>query len=79
MVRTQLQIDETTFEALREKAHKEHKSLSAVVREILHEHLHGAAEHRGLRGKTFSFVSSGASGRKDISVNHDDALAEDFG
>lgn len=26
----------------------------------------------------FSFIGSGSSGRRDISVNHDEALGEDF-
>ena len=77
MVRTQLQIDEATYEALRHTAHKQRKSMSAVAREILREHLEGAA-HRGAKRAKFTFVGAGASGRKDISVRHDDALAEDF-
>ena len=78
MVRTQLQIDERTYEAVRTKAHRERKSMSAVVREILHEHLQEGAEHREARGARFTFIGAGASGRKDISVRHDEALAEDF-
>lgn len=78
MVRTQLQIDEKTYEALRKQAHMERKSMSAVVREILHEHVGGDLAAKGLRDKDFSFISAGASGRKDISVRHDEALAEDF-
>ena len=78
MVRTQLQIDEKTYEALRLRAHLERKSISAVVREILGEAL--GRENRGRRGRAsaFSFISSGTSGRNDISERHDEALAEDF-
>jgi plasmid stability protein len=78
MVRTQLQIDEKTYEALRLRAHLERKSISAVVREILSEAL--GRENQGRRGRTsaFSFISSGASGRNDISERHDEALTEDF-
>ncbi|MCX6375094.1 MAG: hypothetical protein NTU88_03470 [Armatimonadetes bacterium] len=77
MVRTQLQIDDATYEALRDTAHKQRKSMSAVAREILQEHLEGTAPRRMKRAK-FTFVGAGASGRKDISVRHDEALAEDF-
>ena len=78
MVRTQMQIDEPTYEKLRETAHRKRKSMSAVVREILHEHLGGTAESRGLAGKTFHFISAGASGYRDIAERHDEALSEDF-
>jgi hypothetical protein len=78
MVRTQLQIDEATYEAVRSRAHRERKSMSAVVREILHEHVHGGPATRAARNRRFAFIGAGASGRKDISVRHDEALAEDF-
>ena len=74
MVRTQMQIDEPTYEKLRETAHRQRRSMSAVVREILHEHLEDTTESRGIAGKTFGFIGKGASGRKDISVRHDEAL-----
>ena len=78
MIRTQLQIDEKTYEMLRLRAHMERKSMSAVVREILREALARGNGGRGGRAPAFSFISSGASGRKDISERHDEALAEDF-
>lgn len=78
MTRTQLQIDDDTYEALRLRAYKERKSMSAVVRELLREGLALGKRSGGQQGVRFTFVSSGASGRKDISVRHDDALAEDF-
>jgi plasmid stability protein len=78
MIRTQLQIDEKTYEMLRLRAHVQRKSMSAVAREILSAAL--GPGNGGRRGRTsvFSFVSSGASGRSDISERHDAALAEDF-
>ena len=79
MVRTPLQIDEDTYEALRLRAHVERKSMSAVAREVLREGLGGTAGRGGKRRRAgFSFISSGASGRRDISERHDEALAEDF-
>lgn len=78
MVRTQLQLDDKTYEALRTKAHREHKSLSAVAREILHEHLEPEGKVTPELRRRFSFISSGSSGRSDISVRHDEALDEDF-
>mgnify|MGYP000990041179 CR=1 FL=1 len=78
MVRTQVQIDEPTYEKLRETAHRQRKSMSAVVREILHEHLESGTKSRGIADKDFHFIGIGTSGRTDISVKHDEALAEDF-
>lgn len=78
MVRTQLQIDEATYDALRRKAHQERKSMSALVREILHEQLETSPGAKKLLSRDFSFISSGTSGRSDTSVRHDEALAEDL-
>jgi len=83
MVRTQLQMDEDTYEALRDTAHKQKKSMSAVVRKILRESLIepqkqvAKADEKDLM-KKYSWISSGKSGETDISVRHDDYLAEDF-
>jgi len=69
MRRIQVQLDDETYRALRLRAERDNKSLSYVVRTILAENL-GTV--------TFSFIGSGASGCKNISVHHDDALADDF-
>lgn len=78
MTRTQLQLDDDTYEALRRRAYQERKSLSAVARELLREGLGFSkpTESQGL--EEFTFIGAGNSGRSDISVNHDEALAEDF-
>jgi plasmid stability protein len=76
MIRTQLQLDDASYNALREMAHKQHKSMSAVAREIFHAHL---AAKKPIKVSSFTFIGSGASvGRHDISVHHDEALEEDF-
>jgi hypothetical protein len=83
MVRTQLQIDEATYESLRNTAHKQKKSMSAVVREILRESLIGPRkqdeqiQETDLKTK-FSWIGLGKSCETDISVRHDDYLAGDF-
>jgi len=79
MVRTQLQLDETTYEALRKTAHTERKSMSEVAREILSANLVRESKPR-LTIKDFPWVASGASTgkRHDISTHHDEALGEDF-
>jgi len=75
MVRTQLQLDEPTYEALRQVAHRRRTSMSSVVRDILHEHLNikEPVEYTKL-----SFIGAGSSKEGDISIRHDDYLAEDF-
>jgi plasmid stability protein len=78
MTRTQLQLDDDTYEALRVRAHRERRSMSAVAREVLREGLSVAEPGSASVRSAFTFVGSGASGRSDISVRHDEALAEDF-
>ena len=78
MVRTQLQLDDKTYEALRVAAYNRRKSMSAVVREILHDYLESPAGTKPDSFQSFSFVGSGASGHRDISTKHDEALSEDF-
>ena len=78
MVRTQLQIDEKTYNALRDVAHKKRTSMSSVVREILQEHFQGTAKETELSVSDFTFIGSGVSGFHDISERHDEALDEDY-
>jgi plasmid stability protein len=75
MVKTQLQLDDETYDALRGAAHKQRKSMSAVAREILRSYL---VAEKPTSMKALTFLGAGASGRSDISVRHDEALAEDF-
>ena len=63
MKRTQLQLDESTYQALRERAYKEGRSISAVAREILSRSLGRGPAKRRLGEKDFPFVGAGASRR----------------
>jgi hypothetical protein len=78
MVRTQLQLDRRTYEALRARAHKERKSMSAVAREVLGTCLDSGAPTSDADIKRFRFIGAGDSGLTDVSIRHDDYLAEDF-
>ena len=69
MVRIQLQLDEVIYNALHEIAHKQCKSMSAVAREILHSYF---TAEKPVKLRTFTFIGSGASGRSDISVRHNE-------
>lgn len=75
MVRTQLQLDKPTYEALRRIAHRRRASMSSVVRDILHDYLPREEE---APVRHFAFINSGASGFRDTSERHDDVLAEAY-
>lgn len=80
MHRTQVQLDEASYRALRERAFATGCSLAMVVREAVASYLgHGRARRPPV--SFFSFRRAGRSrgpmsGR--IAVDHDEALAEDF-
>ena len=76
MVRIQLQIDDETFEALRNTAHRQKKSMSYVVRGILRTNLLEEKQVENKLKNKFRFISSGSSGYSDISENHDKYLQE---
>jgi len=82
MVRTQLQIDDDTYEALRESAHRQKKSMSALVRSILRDHLTTERTEKVCVSaelkKKYPFICMGSTIETDISIRHDDYLAEDF-
>ncbi len=80
MRRTQIQLDETTYEMARRRAFSEGKSMAAVVREALAEYLVPRATET-LTTDSFTFIGSGRSKPGDprpLSERHDEALAEDF-
>ena len=79
MKRTQIQLDEKTWETLRERAFRERRSVAQVVREMLRVHFREMAKPRGI--SSFAFIGSGASRgsrRGRVSERHDEALAEAF-
>ena len=80
MIRTQIQIDESTYALVKQRAYAENKSLAAVVRDALTHYLTpSSAGSAGL--EAFTFIASGKSRPgtlKPLSERHDEALAEDF-
>ncbi len=82
MVRTQFQLDDDTYEALREAAHNRRTSMSAIARDILRQHLGECTHPEAVSGtdllKKHPWIGMGKSGETDISIRHDDYLAEDF-
>jgi plasmid stability protein len=78
--RTQIQLDEATYAALRVRAYQERRSLSAVIREVLAEALGTPGRRKGRRTmKDFPFVGAGASDQgaeAPVSERHDEALEQ---
>ncbi|MCH8206506.1 MAG: hypothetical protein IH956_05825 [Chloroflexi bacterium] len=80
MKRTQLQLDDRTYQLLRRKAFEQGVSMAAVVRDALAQFLSAAPMGRRTL-EDFDFVASGRSAKSPydpISERHDEALAEDF-
>ncbi len=81
MKRTQIQLDATTYEALRRRAFERGLSLSALVRESLAQYLGAGKRKQRPTIQDFTFIGSGRSrqGRlSPVSERHDEALAEVF-
>ena len=80
MIRTQIQLDETTYALAKQRAYAENKSLAAVVRDALDQYLTPSAKQSG-GFEGFTFIGSGQSSPgtpHPLSEKHDEALAEDF-
>ena len=79
MKRTQIQLDEPTYEALRRRAFEEKRSLSAIIRKLLAAAMEGERPRRRRSLKEFASVGAGHSrqGRlSPVSERHDEALAD---
>jgi len=75
MIRTQIQLEPETREALRHRAFEEKKTVSALVREILKEALAGGRKPgRRRRRYDFSFIGEGKGDPAPVAENHDDYL-----
>jgi plasmid stability protein len=82
MKRTLIQFDEETYRRLRERAFRQERSISAVVREMVGMGLEndGRRERPTRVGQLLS-VRAGRSKQgplSPVSENHDDALADAF-
>ena len=81
MKRTQIQLDERTYEALRRRAFEKGCSISALVRELLAHAMDAGRPRRRAALKDFTFIGAGRS-RQDrispVSERHDEALAAEL-
>lgn len=79
MRRTQVQLDERTYEMLRREAFERGRSMSSLVREYLARSMGSAPSRRRRSIKAFTFIGAGHSrqGRlAPVSERHDAAMAE---
>lgn len=78
MIRTQVQLSEEQARALKDTATARGVSIAEVIRQALDEHLgHQAGQFR--RQRAIRAIGGYRSGRHDVSVRHDDHLADAFG
>jgi plasmid stability protein len=82
MRRTLVQLDDATYRELRQRAFRQERSMSSLVREMVAKGLEGdAVRERPRRVAQFSSVGAGRSkqGRLSaVSEKHDEAVAAAF-
>ena len=83
MIRTQIQLDEATYERIKNRAFSEKRSMAALIREAVDEYLKVPQKpKRKLTIGDFTFIGSGRSdpneGPWPLSERHDDALADSY-
>ncbi|MDP3774438.1 MAG: hypothetical protein Q8Q85_09245 [Gemmatimonadales bacterium] len=74
-VRTQVQLERRQYEHLKRLAYERHKSLSAVLRDLLDEALGAGRQKPALvREVRLALVGTGkdVDGRRDVAREHDD-------
>ena len=73
MHRTQVYLEESSYELLRLRARREVKSLAALIREILHQHLGGSAA--GAAADPFQrVIGIGRGNGAAVAENYEDYL-----
>ena len=78
MVRTQIQLTEDQFAALRERAAAEGRSMADLVREGVDSILHvaGRVDRAERRRRALDVIGRYRSAPRDLSRRHDDYLAK---
>lgn len=80
MKRTQLQLEEATYELLRKRAFEQGVSMANLIRLAIDEYLKGRLS-KHIKLEELTFIGAGHSEPSEfdpISERHDEALAEDF-
>ncbi len=80
MVRTQIQLTDRQYEALKERARSLNVSMAELIRESVELYLASSAEptNREKRQAALAVAGRFSSGLEDLAEQHDQYLAEDF-
>ena len=84
MKRTQIQLDDATYEAVRRRAYEQNRSMASVVRETLAKAfgVESGVEKRKWTIEDFPFIGMGRDPDNPpdapVSEHHDDALADAY-
>jgi hypothetical protein len=81
MKRVLIQLEEKTFEVLRQRAFQEKKSISGVIRELIQKEVNPLARQKPLSIKDSRFIGAGKSVQGSlapVSERHDQVLEESF-
>ena len=81
MIRTQIQLEETQYRALKELAARQRTSVAELIRRAVREMLENAliVPDQERRRRSLNVVGQFRSGCSDIAERHDDYLAEVYG
>jgi hypothetical protein len=74
MKRAQIQLEEETFEVLRQRAFQEKKSISGIIREVIQKEMALSSPKKPLSAKELRFIGAGKSlqgSLKPVSEKHD--------
>ncbi len=75
MIRTQVQLTDEQYQALKSRAHRENLSLSSAIRQAVEMWLK-ERDRSMLIEKSLASLGKFRSGRKDVSQHHDESLTE---
>lgn len=75
MRKTQIYLNDTEYDRLREEAYQRHKTMSSVIRDILVRYWHKPTKERSKKATLLKLIGLGRCGAKDVSVRHDEYLA----
>lgn len=78
MVRTQVQLTQSQAEALRRLSAENGLSIAALIRQAVDDLLKNGGDREEMIRRALAVAGKFRSGKKDISVEHDRYLAEDF-
>lgn len=67
--RTQLYLQELQYQYLLQRARSEHRSIAAIVRDLIDRLMHSAVSKD--RDPIYKIVGLGRSGKKEAAIHHD--------